>query len=125
MTDEQHEDISRALGRVEGTIQSLMVQWRQQEAEATRLRHENSQRLLILERQVDRVANDVQNVQQDVAELKNEAEPMMDEYKAEVNKKLGRRGLWISIGAALSAGGAVAYKMATDFYHGFIAPPPH
>lgn len=123
MTDEDAQSINRGLGKVEGQVQTLIDQWARQEAAAAQLRQRNIDKLEALQHQMDRMANDVLSVQQDIAELKNEAEPMIEEYKAEQNRRLGRRGLWISIGAVLSAGGAVAYRALSDLWHSL--PPTH
>jgi len=65
-----------------------MDQWGRQEANASLLRQKNNDKLEQLERALDRLATDLQGVQQDVAELKNDVEPAIKTFEAEQNRKL-------------------------------------
>ena len=118
MTTDENAMFQRALGVIEGTLRGLMDQWARQETEATRMRQANNDKLEILTQQVYRLSSDLQGVQQDVAELKNDAEPIIERYKAEENQRVGRRNVWVAIGATLTAIGALAYRAITDFVHG-------
>lgn len=112
MTADDTDSISRALGRVEGLVQSLMDQWGRQEANASQLRQKNNDKLEQLERSIDRLATDLMNVQQDVAELKNDVEPAIKAFEAEHNRKLGAKGVWALLGAAFVGVGTLLYHVA-------------
>jgi hypothetical protein len=74
MTDDHVKGLERALGNLEGTVKSLVERWGEQDRLAGNQRRGVYERLELLTRQIDAVANDVQNVQQDVAEMRNEIE---------------------------------------------------
>jgi len=120
--------IQRALGVVEGTLRGLMDQWGRQEAEAARMRQENNQKLELLSRQVERLSSDLHNVQQDVAEMRNDYEdrinPALNTAEAERNQRIGSRTVW-----ALFATGAATVLTSigyvVDRLIKYWSLPPH
>lgn len=115
------------VGSMEGTIKTFMDNWVRQDALAHESRRLTYERLEMIGKQIDRIATDVMNVQQDVAELKKEMdEEVMPSIKADDQAKqrvLGAKGVW----AVLSAGAlAVASMMAyiADKIMGFLYVKP-
>jgi len=105
-----------------------MDQWGRQEAEAARMRQENNQKLELLSRQVERLSSDLHNVQQDVAEMRNDYEdrinPALNTAEAERNQRIGSRTVW-----ALFATGAATVLTSigyvVDRLIKYWSLPPH
>jgi oligoribonuclease (3'-5' exoribonuclease) len=126
MSDEIHDIISR-LGNLEGTVRTFMNQWMRQDQTAAAGRIVTHDRMALLTQQIDRMATDVQNVQQDVAELKNDIEdkimPSVQSYEAAQQQKLGAKTVWAAIwAAAVAAVGTLAYMI--DRAVSFLATRP-
>ena len=86
--DAQHllNNVLMRLGQLDGTVKTFMDAWARQDQLANDGRRQIHERLDLLGRQVERVATDMQNVVQDVAELKKE----LDEEIHPVIKSSGR-----------------------------------
>ena len=125
MTDSQIYDILSRLGEIEGTLRTFMQTWRDQDTAAGLGRRVVQEKLELQSHQIARLAIDVQNVQQDVAELRNEVEdkvmPAVDTIEAERHRKTGAKSVWAIIGAAIVMGmSAMAYivdKVLAIFIH--------
>ena len=115
------------VGSLEGAVKTFMENWQRQDQLAHESRRLTYERLELIGKQIDRIATYVQNVQQDVAELKKEIDEdvmppiqMMEQGK---QQKLGAKGVWLLLGAAsmamLSAAAYVADKILS-----FIYPKP-
>ncbi len=102
-----------------------MDNWRNQDSAASAGRRVVYEKVDSLSAQIGRIANDVNNVQQDIAELKKEVEekamPVVDAIIAEQERKTGAKGVWILIGSgvmmAVSALTYVVDKAVTFFSH--------
>jgi hypothetical protein len=111
MTDsERLYDIVSRLSALEATLRTFMETWRDQDTAAGLARRVVHERLELQGLQIDRVAKDVLNVQQDVAELKNEVEdkvmPTVNAVEAKNQRSIGARSilamLWTGITAVLA-----------------------
>lgn len=100
-------NLATRVGTMEGTVKTFMDNWTRQDALAHEGRKLMYERVEMLSRQLDRIATDVINVQQDVAELKLEIEeditPTIDAVEASNERKIGAKGVWAMISAAVIA----------------------
>src|SRR5438445_2262033 len=125
MSDEEYKNVERALGILEGTVRSLMDQWARQDSHATASRAAVYAKLELLAGQVDRVANDAENIQQDVAEMRNDIDeqimPTVNKIRAEWERKLGSRTtlgiIWGGITASSIVIGYTVDKLIQYFRH--------
>lgn len=113
------------VGQLEGTLKTFMENWAQQDKLAHDARRTVYERLDLIGRQVERIAVDVENVQQDVAELKKEIDeevfPSIKRYDARVQQNIGAKGVWALIaGAAVAGISALAY--AADKLAAYLWP---
>lgn len=114
MAPDHIHDINMRLGQLEGTLRTFMQTWRDQDTAANlarRVTHEKQELMML---QVNRISTDVQNVQQDVAELKNEIDdkvmPVVETVKAEQARRLGVRSVWaLIVGGVMTILSALAY----------------
>lgn len=83
------------VGQFEGTLETFMKQWRDQDNAAMLSRRVLSEKIELLSLQVERLSNDLANVQQDLAELKNEIDdeinPVVDTIRFARERKAGAR----------------------------------
>jgi hypothetical protein len=111
------------LGQLEGTVRTFMDAWARQDTIAHESRRVVYDRIELIGKQVDRVATDVQNIQQDVAELKKEIDeqvmPVIDASEERKHQRVGAKSVWALIGAVtIAAASAMAYiadKVAAYF----------
>lgn len=111
------------VGQLEGTVKTFMDNWARQDQLAHEGRRLTYERLELIGKQIDRIATDVTNVQQDVAELKKEVDeevmPTIQANEFSKQRKIGAKGVWAAIGAAiLATASAIAYvadKIASYF----------
>ncbi len=93
------------VGQLEGTLKTFMEQWSRQDSLAHESRRITFEKIDLLGKQVERVATDVQNVQQDVAELKKEIDeqimPTVDHVKVRKHYAAGAKSVWAMIGAGV------------------------
>lgn len=112
------------VGQLEGTVKTFMENWTTQDKLAHDSRRIVFERIELLSRQVDRIASDVQGMQQDIAEMKKEVEedvmPAVDSFNAGVQQRVGAKGVWgMLIGAAMALAGMMAWaadKIVTHFW---------
>ena len=111
MIDGDFNNVERALGILEGTVRSLMDQWARQDVHATEARHQMHQKLELLAQQIDRVANDAENIQQDIAEMRNDIDnkimPTVERIRAEWERRLGAKAVLAIVWAAIGSAGVV------------------
>ncbi len=106
-------------------MKTFMENWAQQDKLAHESRRIVYERLELLGRQVERVATDVHNMQQDIAELKKEVDedvtPVLESFKLSSARKLGAMSVWALVGGAIlavvSALAFVADKVASYIFH--------
>lgn len=111
--------IVRALGDLEGTVRSMAEQWKSQEAGATIGRRALYERFEGISAQVGQMAGKLDGVMQDVAEMKNDINtnvmPTIEEYKAEVSRKIGAMSMgklfWTLIVAVAGAVGFAIHEI--------------
>jgi hypothetical protein len=122
MTDsERLYDIVSRLAALEGTLRTFMETWRDQDTAAGLARRVVHERLELQGLQIDRVAKDVLNVQQDVAELKNDIEdtitPTINAVKAKEQRSIGARSilamLWTGVTAVLATFAYMAERLVS------------
>lgn len=105
--DRLHDLVGR-LGQLEGTIRTFMQQWAGQEQNAQSSRRIMYERLELLSGQVNRVATDVQNMQQDIAEMRvdidEKAMPVVESIRLERERKAGAKAVWVLIWGGALAG---------------------
>lgn len=110
--DDEHRNILlRAFGNLEGTVASMATQWRAQEKAATESRRNLYEKFEELLGRVSALSNNIGNVQQDVAELKNDIEtkimPSIEAYTIKQAEKRGAQNmgklLWVGLLALVSA----------------------
>ena len=102
------------VGQLDGAVKTFMENWAQQDKLAHESRRVVFDRLDLLGRQVDRIASDLEDVQQNLAGLKREfdeeAMPMVKAFQGELQRRIGAKGVWgIIIGAAITLGGFVTW----------------
>lgn len=106
MPDQMHDVVSR-LGQLEGTVQTFMKQWEMQDTTATSGRRVIHDRLELVSNQIARVATDVQNTQQDVAEMRKDIDdkvmPQIEAYRIDKERKIGAKGVWALIWTGIAA----------------------
>lgn len=118
-------NLATRVGALEGSMKTFMDNWARQDQLAHDARRTLYERVDLLSRQIERVATDVHNVQQDVAELKKEVEetvmPVVDATVAQRERRTGAKGVWILIGSgvmmAISAVTYVVDKALQFFTH--------
>lgn len=123
MTGDQIHDLTLELGQLKGTIKTFMETWARQDQLAHDGRRVVYDRLELLTAQVARVATDIQNVQQDLAELKKEIDeqvmPTIKGVQAREYRRAGAMGVWALIGAGVVAVAStlayIADRIATYF----------
>lgn len=119
-------DVVRALGDLEGTVRNMAEQWRRQEDAAVTGRRSLHERMEGIAGQVTRLTTVTENVQQDVAELKNDIDekvmPTVTAYKLDVARRDGAlkfgRGLWAIILALCTSIGFAIHEAILYFNHG-------
>jgi len=76
---------------------------------------------------VERIAVDILNVQQDVAELKKEVDeqimPTIDSVEARRHRNTGAKSVWAIIGAAIVMGASAMAYIVDKVLSFFIAKP--
>lgn len=112
--DDRIHDIVSRLGNLEGTVRTFMQQWVTQDQTASSGRRVIHERLELMSNQITRVATDVQNTQQDVAELRNEIDdkvmPKIEEREQTKHQKIGAKGVWAIVSSAIiAAASGLAY----------------
>lgn len=99
MVNDEAGLVQRALGVLEGTVRGLADQWSRQYIEAMKALQRNNDKLETLTRQVDQLNIGLQNVQQTVAEMKNDyngrINPALHTAEAERNQRIGSRTVWV------------------------------
>ena len=116
-------NLANRIGQLEGTLKTFMETWARQDDLAHKSRQVQYDRMELLGRQIERIATDVQNVQQDVAELKKEIDeqimPTVDHVKVRKHYAAGAKSVWAMIGAGVvMLASALAYigdKIASYF----------
>lgn len=118
-------NLATRVGSLEGSMKIFMENWARQDQLAHDARRTLYERVDLLSRQVERVATDVQNIVQDVAELKKEIEediaPAVESMEHGRERKVGAKGVWVMIGSGVVAiASMLAYtvdKIASFFVH--------
>ena len=115
------------VGQLEGTMKTFMENWAAQDKLAHDARRIVYERLEMLGRQVDRVATDVNNMQQDIAELKKEVDeevaPVIKTFEMASERKLGAKGVWAVVSGVLIAM-ATGLAYVFDKIAAYIFPKP-
>lgn len=127
MAESPLHDMAGRIGQLEGTVRTFMAQWSSQDTNATAGRRVMHDRLDIMSTQITRVATDVQNIQQDVAEMRNDIDdkvmPHVDAIKRDKERKIGAKGVWALVGtAAVGVISALAYIANAAVSHFFPRP---
>lgn len=120
-------NLAARVGRFEGRLEQFMDQWRQQDTSASLSRQVTHQRLELLSTQVDRLANDLMHIQQDLAELKKDVDeevmPTIRVWEFANARKAGAKAVWIGIyGGAVVLISALAY--AADKFVTWVTHKP-
>lgn len=134
MSDENDYDLKNIVlnlavrvGQLEGTLKTFMETWVRQDGLAHEARNLARGQIDLLSKQVERVAVDVQNTQQDIAELKKEIDeqvmPTIELVDARRHRLAGAKSVWALIGAGVVAlASAIAY--IGDKVASYIIPKP-
>ena len=115
------------VGQIEGTLKTFMDNWATQDKLAHDARRIVYERIDLVGRQVERVATDVQGMQQDIAELKKEVDedvaPTIKAFEHQRARKMGAKGVWTVLGSAVVAvASALAYVL--DKIASYVIPKP-
>jgi hypothetical protein len=107
-------NLARRLGELEGTLKAFMDRWKDQDDAASLARRVTHEKIELLSMQIERLANDLRGVQQDVAELKNEVDveimPSVEAYENAQHRRQGAKGVWAFVwAAAVGFVGMLAY----------------
>src|ERR1700741_2630073 len=100
----------RAFGQLEGTVASMATQWRQQEPDALASRRELQEKFEEVLEKVNKLANTLEHLQDDLSELKGEmTSKVLPELTASSLRAAERRGaaglvrlLWLGLLAIVS-----------------------
>jgi hypothetical protein len=122
VTDQQ---IAQALGDVQGTVRSMMEQWRRQEDTASAGRKALYEKFEGVSAELAKVGAKLDGVTQDVAEVKESIEtkvmPTIDAYKLDVAHRGGAwatgKIIWALILALCTAVGFAIHEVALYFGH--------
>lgn len=131
MTDGEYQlhnimtNLAARVGQLEGTVTTFMNTWRAQDDAAALGRRVTHEKIELISLQVERLSNDIQSVQQDIAELKMEVDeeimPTVRVTQYARERKAGARSVWALIGAGVvSVASALAYladKLAAYLRH--------
>lgn len=102
------------IGQLEGTLDVFMKTWRAQDDAAGLGRRVTHEKIELISLQVERLANDLRSVQQDIAELKQEVDeeimPTVRVTQFARERRAGARSVWALIG-----GGVVALASAMAY----------
>ena len=117
-------NLAARVGQLEGTLKTFMETWARQDQLAHSSRQLTQDQLNLLGKQIERVATDVQSIQQDVAETKKEIDeqimPTVDLIKFRKHYAAGAKSVWAMIGAGVvMLASALAYigdRMASIFF---------
>ena len=115
------------VGSLEGTVRTFMDRWKDQDDAASLGRRVTHEKIELLAMQIERLANDLRGVQQDIAELKNEVDeeimPTVRSTEFARERQAGAKGVWAFIaGAVLAAASALAY--IADKALSYLVPKP-
>jgi hypothetical protein len=107
-------NLAARVGQLEGSMKVFMDNWGRQDQLAHDGRRVMYDRLELLSNQINRIAVDVQNSQQDIAELRKEIEeqvmPTIDTVQNRRHQQAGAKSVWAMIGAGVVAfASALAY----------------
>jgi hypothetical protein len=102
------------VGQLEGTLNAFMERWKAQDDAAGLGRRVTHEKIELLSLQLERLANDVQGMQQDVAELKKEVDeevmPTVRVTQFASERRAGARSVLVMIyGGAVIVISALAY----------------
>lgn len=102
------------VGQLEGTLTTFMNTWRAQDDAAALGRRVTHEKIELISLQVERLANDLRSVQQDIAELKMEVDeeimPTVRVTQFARERDAGAKSVWALIGAGTVAmASAMAY----------------
>ncbi len=115
------------VGQLEGSVKTFMDAWGRQDAIAHESRRVVYDRIELIGKQVDRVAIDVQNIQQDVAELKKEIDeqvmPVVEATNAKKHRAAGAAAVWAMVSAGVLALASVLAYIG-DKVAQYIVPKP-
>jgi hypothetical protein len=104
------------VGQLEGTITTFMNTWRTQDDAAGLGRRVTHEKIELISLQVERLANDIRGVQQDIAELKLEVDeeimPSIQVSKYARERKAGANSVWALIGAGVVAAASLFAYLA-------------
>lgn len=100
-------NLATRVGSLEGSMKTFMENWARQDQLAHDARRTLYERVDLLSRQIERVATDVQNIVQDVAELKKEIEeeitPAVEAVEWSKQRRIGAKSVWAMFGGAIVA----------------------
>lgn len=100
-------NLATRVGSLEGAMKMFMENWQRQDQLAHDARKTLYDRVDLLSRQIERVATDVMNIVQDVAELKKEIEediaPKVESIEISKQRRIGATSVWAALGAAIVA----------------------
>lgn len=116
-------NLATRVAQLEGTLKTFMETWERQDHLAHASRQITYDRLELVGKQIERLSVDIQNVQQDVAELKKEIDeqimPTVDHVQNRKHYASGAKSVWAMIGAGVvMLASALAYigdKIASYF----------
>ena len=102
------------VGQLEGTLKAFMERWKDQDDAASLGRRVTHEKIELLSIQVRQLSTDLANVQQDIAELKNEVDeeimPSVEAYENAQHRRLGAKSVWGFVwAAAVGFVGMLAY----------------
>lgn len=104
-------NLASRVGEMEGQLKAFREQWRDQDTAAGLSRRVTHESLQLLTLQVERLANDILHIQQDLAEFKNDVDtdvmPIIQTSLFANQRKAGYRaavaGMWAGLVVVISA----------------------
>lgn len=107
MMNESYDDrniltnLAVRVGQLEGVIKTFMERWKDQDDAASLGRRVTHEKIELISMQVERLSNDLQHLQQDFAEFRNEVDdeimPVVRTSEYAAQRKAGARGVLISL----------------------------
>ena len=102
------------VGQMEGTLKTFMENWARQDQLANDGRRITYDKIDLLGKQIERVANDVEGLKEDLCKLEHkideEVAPVVKSFEVIRHQRIGAKGVW-----AMIAGGLVAFASLVTY----------
>lgn len=116
MTQEEREPIERAIGRLEGKVESLIRQWRDQDQAAAVGRIALHDKVEGLRNDVTSLTGKVNEMNRDIIEIKPVVQESRDRHQQAAGAKWAIAFVWSAIVTAIGAVSVIAVEVIKHFW---------